>query len=272
MKSLNWTYDTTLDCEVAFHNGYRIRAVHDNTAENPFEAWDYNWPIAVYYDRSLTDYEKTKGVSIRDPLSRFNDALLVMSQKHIEQALNADRSDLINHLPDPDGRWVEDESADPPKWITDARALRSWFEDAIGNTYARELLDTYEGLYKILGIPCYKTTSTGYCQGDWAEVLVVATPEAQEEFGCKEVTEADLEATADLYGYWAWGDVYGYIIEKPIFDEDGDIEDWEDACDNNSCWGYYGDDHVKSGLEEAALECVPDEPVGLPDALVEELR
>ena len=120
---------------------------------------------------------------------------------------------------------------------------------------------------QLLGIPCYLTTSTGYCQGDWAKVLVVATPEAQAEFGCKEVTEQDLEATADLYGYWAWGDVYGYTLWAPELDEDGEVEDWVQL--DGSCWGFYGPDHDKSGLEEAALSDLPDEPVRLPDNLLE---
>lgn len=263
MSKLDWNYDNDLGCEVAMYNSYRIKAERDSYASNPFEDWDGNWPIAVYYDGSIKVYEKTKGVPIRDVLSRFDDVQLVFNQKHIEKLLGAERIDLHMHGID----W--DEDASPPKWVTNGAALRSWFEDAIGNEYDSKLLDLYEELYNLLGIPCYKTTSRGYNQGDWAEVLVVATPEAVAEFDCTEVTESDLESTADLYSAWAWGDVYGYVIEKPIFDEDGEIEDWVDACDYNSCWGYYGDDHDKSGLEEAALECVPDEPVRAPDNIVE---
>ena len=270
MTKLDWNYDNALGCEVAYLRGYRIRAEHDTWSPNPFVDWDGNWPIAIYSDGSIEVYEKTKGVPIRDVLSYFNDAHLVIDQKAIAAVLGADRSDLVNHLPDPDGRWADDTLADPPRWITDADALRSWFEDAIGNEDESKLLDTYEQLYKLLGIPCYKTTSRGHCGGDWAEVIVVATPGARAQFGCEEVAESDLESTADLYFAWAWGDVYGYVVEKPVFDEDGDVVDWDDVPDG-ACWGYYGDDHTKSGLEEAALECVPDEPVGSPDALVEEV-
>jgi len=297
VTKLSWDFDNDLGCEVATHNGYRIKAVRDDNASNPFEDWDGNWPIAIYYDGSIKVYEKTKGAPLRDVLSRFNDAQLVFNQKHIEKLLRAERIDLHMHGID----W--DEDASPPKWVTDGAALRSWFEDAIGNEYDSKVLDIYEELYKLLGVPCYKTTSRGYCQGDWAEVLVVATPEAVAEFGCKEVAESDLEGTADLYSAWAWGDVFGYVIEKPVpapavndehgccvecgrdnaghegepclyeggngedcpmYDDGANVE-WEDACAHNSCWGYYNDDHVKSGLEEAVLECVPDEPVRAPD-------
>lgn len=269
MTKLDWNFDNDLNCEVAYLRGYRIRAERDDSPSNPFEDWDGNWPIAVRYDGMITVYEKTKGVPLRDPLSRFNDALLIMSQKHIEKLLGAERSDITYHLPDEELNWDEDGGAIAPKWITNATGLHSWFEDALGNVSDSDLFDVYAELYKMLGIPCYTTTLTGCSQGDWAEVIVVATPEAAEAFGCKEITEADLEGTANLYGYWAWGDVYGYIVEKPILDADGDIEDWEDACDHNSCWGYYGDNHAESGLEEQALECVPEEPVGSPDDMAE---
>ena len=266
MSKLSWTFDNDLGCEVAMHNGYRIRAERDLSPDNPFEEWDGNWPIAIYYDRSITVYEKTKGVPIRDVLSRFNDAQLVHDQKAISKVLHVGPEDFW----DVTTELGIDDDAPIPKWITKPDALRYVFENAVGNVDDSKLLDTCKTLYDLLGIPCYKTTSRGYSQGDWAEVLVVATPEAVEEFGCKEVTESDLEATADLYGYWAWGDVYGYVIERPVFDEDGDIVDWEDACDHNSCWGYYGDDHDKSGLEEAALDSVPDEPVTSRDNVLEE--
>lgn len=269
MTKLDWNYDERLGCEVAYHNGYRIRAVQDHDSANPFEDTDGNWPIAVYYGRAIKVYEKTKGQSIIDPLNRFSNGQLVHDQKTLEKLLGAERIDLHLHGVE----WDEDEL--PPKWVTDADALRSWFQDAIYSEYDSKKLDLFEELYKLLGIPCYKTTSRGYSQGDWAEVLVVATPEAQEECapgwrhtGDLEAITKDLEATADLYGSWAWGDVYGYVIEKPIFDDDGDIVDWEEIEDG-SCWGFYGDDHTKSGLEEQALCAVPDEVIRSPEAIEE---
>lgn len=70
---------------------------------------------------------------------------------------------------------------------------------------------------------------------------------------------------------FAWGDVYGYVIERYLNhpDIENDDDQWEEV---SSSWSYYGNDHAKSGPEEAALESVPDEPVGSPDALVEELQ
>ena len=266
MTKLSWHYDDNAGCEVAFHNGYRIRAERDDNPDNPFEEWDGYWPIAIYYDGSIEVYEKTKGVPLRDVLRRFNDAQLVHDQHAVATALGYTGKNVVDQL-------LEDYFGNPGeptvRYCRDPEMLRDAVESSIGDVADSKLLNTYEELYKLLGIPCYRTTSRGYSQGDWAEVLVVATPEAVAEFGCTEVTESDLESTADLYSAWAWGDVFGYVIENPIFDEDGEIEDWEDACDHNSCWGFYGSDHAESGLEEAALECVPDEPVRSPDVNLE---
>ncbi len=268
---LSWSYDQTLNCEVAYLRGYRIRAEHDDDASNPFEDMDGHWPIAVYFGRSLTIYDKAPGPAIRDPLLQYPDALLVHDQKALEKLLGAERGDLHMYGVE----WGDDES--PPKWVTDADALRSWFSDALESEYNSKKLEVWEQLYTLLGVPCYRTTVTGYCQGDWADVLVVATPEAQKEFapgwqrtGDVEAIKKDLESTAELYGAWAFGDVYGYIVEKPVYDDDGEVE-WVDACDHNSCWGYYGADHAESGLEEAALECVPEEPVVSDDKIEEDV-
>jgi hypothetical protein len=264
-EKLSWDYDEAAGCEIAMVRGYRIKAEIDTYASNPFEDWDCNWPIIVRSpDRFRTDftiYDKVKkGDCPSNPLNRFTPAMLVHDQKAIGAAVEVQQSDFESHL--------DDETPELRAYYTDADFLRSAFDDAIEDLSASRKLAAYAALYEILGIVCLNTSSTGYCQGDYAELLIVATPEAIEEFGrTKPIEESDLEAQAKLYTAWAWGDVYGYVVEKPVFDEDGEIEEWVDACDYNSCWGYYGSDHHESGLEERALECVPDEPVRSPDSV-----
>ena len=53
----------------------------------------------------------------------------------------------------------------------------------------------------------------------------------------------DLKSQADLFGAYAFGDVFGFVIEA---EPDGETLD--------SCWGYYGSDFDESGLAEAAQE------------------
>jgi hypothetical protein len=70
----------------------------------------------------------------------------------------------------------------------------------------------------------------------------------------------DMQGQANLYGYWAWGDVYGYVIEKRCVcagDPDDDVEDDWEEIEDGSCWGYFGSDHSESGLEDSALSCLP---------------
>lgn len=51
---------------------------------------------------------------------------------------------------------------------------------------------------------------------------------------------AVLRAEITTYNQWASGEVYGYVIE----DERGEHVD--------SCWGFYGDDHVTESAKESA--------------------
>lgn len=277
MTKLSWEFDD--GGYVAWHNGYRITAKHDDCPPNPFEDWDGNWPLAVYHDRSWTFYDKSKGSSINCPLDRFSDEALVHDQIAIASALGTTIRQLaIDYIDD----WHDRE--DVPNYITDAGALRDAFDREIdynGLNDGRGAEELWAALYQILGIPFYSTTSRGYCQGDYAEVFILATPEAQQEIRgqtgllgghdahVRAWWDKQLQGTADLYTAWAWGDVYGYVIEYAVYDEDGEIEDWVEI-DHGSCWGFYGSEHDESGLEEAALDAVPDEPapgapVRLPD-------
>jgi hypothetical protein len=266
---LSWEYENETGHYVAWRNGYRISAIRDDCAENPFENWDGNWPIAIYCDRDLTTHDETGA----GPLNPFN----YFMQVHIAKALGTstpstaiDRFDAYDH----------DEP--PPKYIHDADGLREAFECAFHDEYDSKKIGLLKELYDLAGIPAYTTTSTGYSQRDWAELLVVATPEARKAFGFNDPPAAgqhaahvyawwqqQLAGTADLWSAWAWGDVYGYVVEYAVYDEDGEIRDWQEV-DGGSCWGFYGDDFDKSGLSEAALECVPDEPAPTASAQLEE--
>jgi hypothetical protein len=99
------------------------------------------------------------------------------------------------------------------------------------------------------GIACHQTQSTGYCQGDSTLLLAIATPEWIAKVGAPaDSLQGQLEGACDLYGAWAWGDVYGVSeIRAPGEDED---DDNGEEIEGASCWGFYGRDHEKSGLME----------------------
>lgn len=265
MPSLNWEYDSNYN-KFAMHNGYRIRTEFDQAHANPFEEDDCNWPISVRLpDRRSSDFKDYDATGqtheTRNPLARFGDAQLVHWQVHIAKVLGTTVRDAMQSWFDTVGNDGEVVTGYCTNAVTLRDALNHVFDQDVEND---QLFDTCVALYKLIDIPAYTKQVTGYCQGDWAEVLVVAPPEAAEKFGYEGGPgDADLEATANLYGWWAFGDVYGYVIEKPIeVDEDGDVTEWEEIA---SCWGYYGPDHDESGLAEAALEEVPDEPAVVPE-------
>jgi len=266
MTKLNWSY--VGDEQHAYVGDYRIRAIHEDGPENPFTAWEDHWPMVAYYDKHTKFYDRSPGLAIAHVLDRFTPASLVFNQKAIAAAIGPDNLTELRYYIDSAGIWPDDDEMWPtPKWVTDSDVLYSWFHESMDGMSRADLWEAWSGLYAILGIPCLNTSSHGYCQGDYTELFIVATPEAQKEIGCDpDKIEESLEAQAKLYGYWAWGDVYGYIVEKFEPDEDGEDEhnevtgNWEEIPDG-SCWGYYGDDFAESGLEEAALESLPDDAV-----------
>lgn len=279
-EKLSWLWDSRGDNQYAEYKGLRIRAIQDTDAQNPFEDMDGNWPISVRlpdrHGREFADYDsKVPGHSVRNPVARFSVPQIVHWQVHIAKLFGSTVKEVLDeHF----------NNEDNTNYCLDGDMLHDAFVAELDQVRSSDLFDIIVELYKLLDIPAYATQVTGHCQGDWAEVLVVATPEAQKAFGCPaegaertpEEWAKDLEATAQLYADWAFGNAFGYVIEAPVeapaacvqcdcTDNDGsdicpdcggDIVDvgpeWEEI-DDGSCWGFFGSDHGKSGLEEAAI-------------------
>ena len=80
----------------------------------------------------------------------------------------------------------------------------------------------------------------------------------------KERAYEAMEGEIKIYDYYIRGEVYGFIVYKAatiehrnvVTDESWITEEWEEE---DSCWGYYSDEHDKSGLLDGALECLPDD-------------
>lgn len=257
---LDWDYQDRSGEYHAEYKGIVIRAIYDESPENPFTAWDGHWPmLALPNERhsKTTEYSDVHGLALGSVLGRFNDAALVHDQKAISAALEVSDADFQD---------VIDDDTPLRKWWTDASTLRECFENVLHqHDDQRARLEILTELYKILGYPVLNTTVSGHSQGDQTDLLLVATPEAQENLRGKDwaPTDAereqalkdDMESQAKLYAAWAFGDVYGYQLARKVADEDGD-ETLEDIEGDTSCWGYYGSDFDWSGLEEAAIEAV----------------
>lgn len=63
-----------------------------------------------------------------------------------------------------------------------------------------------------------------------------------------------IDGETDVYDDYLRGNVYWFETQRATeWDSDGDPTEWEDL---DSCGGYYGSDHEKSGLAESALESI----------------
>ena len=97
-------------------------------------------------------------------------------------------------------------------------------------------IEQLTSICKLFKIPHVSETQS-YDQSTWAEVLIVSSKEWIQETGIrKKHIQRSLQASADLYQQYASGEVFGYNCEEA----------------EASCWGYYGDEHEKSGLMEEA--------------------
>lgn len=221
---------------------------YDDSPENPWKAWYGQPPLLAYSDRSLTPYgeEVTAGDLLRlIPEYRFRSRAF---QDAILDALNLERETIL---------W--DRKNYPGTTFRDAVLDRAG--EGLSKEYRTDYLDGLETLAGFAKVPTYRGTATGSCQSHWAELLLFATPDWQKETGIAAGNiPASLEADAELWEAWAFGDVYGYVLETgDTEDEDGDTVEGEelDSLDpggHYSCWGYYGSDHKESGLIEAATE------------------
>jgi len=196
-------------------NGFTINIMPDTDARNPFEDWDCNPPIAVYaaYNRGIDEYATQYGnvnsvpILTREQIKANLPAILSILDLSSPFALRQyDNLHLVDSINDQISEYVDD----------------------LGDS---ERLDVLRDLYNMAGMPAVVKSVHGYSQGDYAEVLAVATPEFQE--ACGNGSDFDwipsLESSIQLFGDWAFGNVYGYQIE----DENGEEID--------SCWGFYGD-------------------------------
>lgn len=210
--------------ETIEYKGFDIEIHLDQCAENPFEAWDCDPPIAVYYDRNINSYATKYGdVNTVPTLTReqikanITEILALTGYPHVRSLAN----DRFYH-----GASVYD-------------LVNEAISEHVDDLGYSDRLEALCDLYNMTGQAAIVRTSCGYSQRDYAEVLAVATFEFQK--ACGNATdywaEPDtLEPSIDLYSAWAWGDVYGYSVEG--------IED-------ASCYGYYGN-HETSGLLDDA--------------------
>lgn len=238
-----------MQTETIEYKGYKIEVTQDEGPENPFEAWDCEPPLIAFYAGRHSQATSYQGApeTLREVLhllpastwergNRMQFYKEIMERFGLKEVAGEIRrqgnafeafSDLL----------TAEYGEKPQGW----KAAKYWFE-------------LVESLLNFAGIPCLNTQSNGYSQGDSTLLLVILTPEWIKKVGLGSDHGECMQGAADLYGAWAWGDVYGVsAIRAP--GEDDDDDNGEEISDG-SCWGFYGRDHEKSGLMEHARNAI----------------
>jgi hypothetical protein len=220
---------------------FRIRLLHDNNPENPFEDWECLPPTMYDSGRNGKNDFSNGGIDkyLCDYLN-FNQ--IIRHQKKILDLLDYEslKTDVRNA-----------ENADEKVDL-----IYNELEDFI-----RESIDNKIKFCETFNILHYSGTARGYGQGDWADVFILPSTDFYNITGInpKKHKKEDLKSTFELFENWAFGDVYGFIIEqkkefiKTYVDgsADGSMEsghDWEEV---DSCFGFYGTDWEENGMLEA---------------------
>lgn len=232
-ETLDFEYHEGAGCaatayQIADYRGLQVRVFRDDSPQNPFEDWDCEPPLYAYFGRNG---ERGYNLSLETPtLTR---AQILEHKAEILAALGGMRS-FLEIVREYWGAWG---AYDAVECVNDAISAHA------DDLHTADRLDFLADVWRWHGCESLATSVSGYSQGDWADLLIVATPEWAEKVGAPPETHArQLKSAARLYESWAFGDVYGYLIT----DENGD--------DAGGCWGFYGADHEESGLAESARD------------------
>jgi len=202
------------------YRGYTIKIVQDQDGSNPYEDCDGCVPLMIEGGRNFGTHDYG---NVEDTIMAALNNLDAEQLEALANTLDGGK-DMIQAAKDNAEQYPE----------RGADSFRAHLADEIADglpSSGNDKLEYLEAIADALGWPCLNTCSRGYSQGDYVDALSVWLP----EFGAanrpdatpEQVTE-ELEAAVKLFGAWAWGDVFGFVIEGP----DGtELED-------GSCWGF----------------------------------
>lgn len=206
---------------------YILKIVRDENPSNPWTEWDCEPPLFYVAWRW---FESTSyGFENENPL----DSLLA----HV-----SDHKLALNFKPLCVAMEIEDKYYDQHK-STKWEWLRNEIEQLDPS------INRIEALAKVANIHTHKWESRWYSQWDWADCIVVLTPEFIKKVGTeKEHFKSLCEGAQKLFNAYMWWDVYGFqlIDVQPLYREDGSLSDKTDDIVMDSCYGFYGDDWIDS--------------------------
>ena len=222
---------------------YTLEIHHDESPSNPFEDDDGNPPLlyrSLNHYQSETTHYGTENLA-QALLDTISDHKLVRLWKQID-TINPNILDLID--------FTENKK---PYNYTKAEYMR---EQILHGNELTEL-ESLQLICDLTKTPHLSALSRSYSQGDYADVLIVLSPEYIERSWIIPKNYNDiLTSTKTLFDAYIWWDMYGFTLteHKPLFQSDGTLSDMIDDDIIDSCWWFYGDDHETNGI----LDTLPD--------------
>lgn len=221
------------------NNKYRLRILHDSSAENPFLEWDGEPHLVYEFQRDSIQGNVNEIVAFIE--SKLTQGMLKRYSKKLASIL--DVSEDCNF---------------------DERCYEISYELQRANV--KQLSEICE----LLKINHKYYTSKGYSQGDYSDVLIIYTDKFYQTTGAnKEHENENLESASKLFDAWVWGDVFSFVLEKNVTFQkvynDGTTEDSDEWQEVDSCYGFYGRDFKTNGI----LDHLPKELHYLLDSDIE---
>jgi len=224
--------------ETIEYKGFNINIYYDDDPISPIENWDMFGTMVCWHNRYTLGHEQPKCKSDEwfQQLAMEADPTLEDKIDYWENGIGWRRLSIKY------SNFNDNKAFDACE-----ERIKSLIEKAIRKYYV--ILPLY--LYDHSGI----TISTGSfsCPWDSGQIgyIYISIENILKEFNRKKISKKLRQKAIDLmrgnvnsYDDYLTGSIYGYMVEPT--DENKEIK-----CDD-SCWGFYGYDHEKSGLLESA--------------------
>lgn len=217
-----------MNTETVEYKNHAINIDVDVCPCNPFEDWDGLPHLIALHDGYISEYN--------DNEYDF-ECLPVLTRQEIKDNLKGIKRLLEDHRSLLTLLRNNNYAQDLESYGCLVDALNETLQEFYEGLYNKDKLNVFSEILSFKGVDSLVTYTRGYCQGDHVNLLLIADANN---------TLKSLENSAELYGQWTWGDVYDYSISNV----NGGYLD--------SCGGFYGSDHEKSGLLEYvknAIDC-----------------
>ena len=241
------------------HAGMEIEIWHDETNREPHKEMECLAPMMTVSGNDGATVYGAKNEYNFEPLEWASEVEIMVNIHGIIEIMGLDTEEVFRDIRD-----RREANKHPFSFPCDfADTIRERWSNEESSPHYRSCLEKRAAMFNLFGIAAHVATSRGYCQGHWADVLIVHLPEWKQKCGTpdydlsveadRKAFERDAEGDLATWSAWAWGDVYGYTVTDP----DGEQDD-------EHCGGFYGErgsdewEYMLSQAREAAESMAKD--------------